>query len=76
LRVKKTNSTKPGDDDAKSFMEKSFSILSTFEHQDVVRENNNDNIITIIIIDESSGSSSKKNTFVLFFEQQKRWRML
>jgi len=73
LRVKKTNSTKPGDDDAKRFMEKSFSILSTFEHQDVVRENNNDNNNTIIIIDESSGS--EKNTFVLFFEQQKRWRM-
>ena len=57
----------------KVFMEKSFSILSTFEHQDVVRENKNDNNNTIIIIDESSGS--EKNTFVLFFEQQKRWRM-
>ena len=54
-------------------VEKSFSILSTFEHRDVVDvENNNDNNNnTIIIIDES-----KKNTFVLFvFEQQKRWRM-
>lgn len=59
----------------KVFMEKSFSILSTFEHQDVVRENNNDNNNTIIIIDESS-NNSKKNAFVLFvFEQQKRWRM-
>ena len=57
-------------------VEKSFSILSTFEHRDVVDvENNNDNNNnTIIIIDESSGS--KKNAFVLFvFEQQKRWRM-
>lgn len=54
-------------------VEKSFSILSTFEHRDVVDvENNNDNNNnTIIIIDDS-----KKNTFVLFvFEQQKRWRM-
>lgn len=59
------------------FMEKSFSILSTFEHRDVVDvENNNDNNNnTIIIIDESS-NNSKKNAFVLFvFEQQKRWRM-
>lgn len=55
-------------------VEKSFSILSTFEHRDVVDvENNNDNNnnTIIIIIDDS-----KKNTFVLFvFEQQKRWRM-
>lgn len=54
-------------------VEKSFSILSTFEHRDVVDvENNNDNNNnTIIIIDDS-----KKNAFVLFvFEQQKRWRM-
>lgn len=58
-------------------VEKSFSILSTFEHRDVVDvENNNDNNNnTIIIIDESS-NNSKKNAFVLFvFEQQKRWRM-
>lgn len=54
-------------------VEKSFSILSTFAHRDVVDvENNNDNNNnTIIIIDDS-----KKNAFVLFvFEQQKRWRM-
>lgn len=55
-------------------VEKSFSILSTFEHRDVVDvENNNDNNnnTIIIIIDDS-----KKNAFVLFvFEQQKRWRM-
>ena len=55
-------------------VEKSFSILSTFEHRDVVDvENNNDNNnnTVIIIIDDS-----KKNAFVLFvFEQQKRWRM-
>ena len=56
-------------------VEKSFSILSTFEHRDVVDvENNNDNNnnTIIIIIDDS-----KKNAFVLFvFEQQNfRWRM-
>ena len=55
-------------------VEKSFSILSTFAHRDVVDvENNNDNNnnTIIIIIDDS-----KKNAFVLFvFEQQKRWRM-
>lgn len=56
----------------KVFMERSFSILSTFPRQDVVRENNNDNNDTIIIIDESSGSSSKKKMFV-FSVEQKRW---